>query len=336
MGDPASRWSLNLTALLTQSFSAAQMRTAESGRFAFYDIDGPQFILEDHGWRRRRTLIAIPAGPGFSHKTLRPWLTGLDSTVRTIHLDLPGSGRASRESQDDYTFPAFVQDVDAVRSMVDSQKPVILGHGWGAALAIEYALARPAHVSALVLVSPPRYFDVSKQDTDAQIRQVELTDPSLGPRFASDVMPAFEAALTGRGPWEPVERSQWWSEMLLTQFSRPPPTALFTSLRHEPWGIRAYAAYKGATLASPDHPMASYDLALRASGLRRELPVLIVSSNHDANYVAKAETNAVPVHDAISRSELLIWNDVGHFPFVERPEEFVVALTSFLARADKP
>jgi proline iminopeptidase len=308
------------------------MRTAESGRFAFYDIDGPQFILEDHGWRRRQTLIAIPAGPGFSHKTLRPWLTGLASTVRTIHLDLPGSGRASREAQAEYTFPAFVQDLDAVRSRVDAQKPVILGHGWGAALAIEYALARPAHVSALVLVSPLRYFDISNQDTDAQIRQVELTDPSLGPRFASDVMPAFEAAISGRGPWEPVERSRWWSEMLLTQFSRPPPKAWFTSLGDEPWGIRAYAAYKGAALARADHSMASYDLALRGGELSRELPVLIVSSNHDANYVAKAETHAVPVHRAISSSELLIWDDVGHFPFVERPEEFVAAIASYLAR----
>ncbi|MBW4052523.1 MAG: alpha/beta fold hydrolase [Proteobacteria bacterium] len=308
------------------------MRTADSGRFAFFDVDGPQFVLEDHGWRRRQTLIAVPAGPGFSHKTLRPWLTGLASTVRTVYLDLPGSGRASREPQADFTFPAFVNDLDAVRSRVDSQNPVILGHGWGAALAIEYALARPAHVSALVLVSPLRYFNLSSQDTEAQTRQVERTDSSLGPRFARDVMPAFEAAMTGRGPWEPVEKSRWWSEMLLTQFVRQPPKAWFTSLGNEPWGIRAYAAYKGATLARADHPIASYDLTLRASGLPRGLPVLIVSSNHDANYVAKADTHAAPLHHALSASELLIWDDVGHFPFIERPEEFVAAITGFLAR----
>ena len=83
----------------------------------------------------------------------------------------------------------------------------------------------------------------------------------------------------------------------------------------------------------PEHPMASYDLAQRALGLSTEIPVLIVSSNHDANYVAKAESHAVPLHRAISGSELLILDDVGHFPFVERPKDFAVTVADFLSRS---
>jgi len=308
------------------------VRTAESGRFAFYDIDGPEFVLEDHGWVRLQTLMAIPAGPGFSHKTLRPWLADLTSSLRVIHIDLPGAGIASREPHADYSFAAFVQDLDALRSRVDTQRPVILGHGWAAALAIEYAVARPSHVGALVLVSPLRCFGVTGQDSEAQLRQVERTDFSLGSRFARDVMPAFEAAAAGRGPWEPVERNPWWGEMILTQFSRSPPESWFTSLADEPWGMRAYAAYKGATMIRADDPMASYDLAQRASELSGALPVLIISSNHDANYVAKAEKHAIPLHHAIPGSELLVWDDVGHFPFVERSKDFAAAVSSFLAR----
>jgi pimeloyl-ACP methyl ester carboxylesterase len=309
------------------------MRSAESGRFAFYDVDGPEFVLEEHGWRRRKTLIAQPAGPGFSHKTLRPWLSELALSVRTIHVDLPGAGRASIEENADYTFPAFIQDLDVIRSQVDTEQTAILGHGWGAALGVEYALARPANVSALVLVTPLRCFGSAGQDVAAQVRQVERSDPTLGPRYAADVLPAFKAAMAGQGPWEPVEKHGWWGEMLLTQFSRSPPPAWFTALQQERWGLRAYATYKGGAMYQPEHPMASYDLAQRALGLRTEIPVLIVSSNHDANYVAKAETHAIPLHRAIPGSELLIWDDVGHFPFVERPKDFAATVADFLARS---
>jgi len=308
------------------------VRTAESGRFAFFDVDGPEFVLDKEGWRRRPTLLVIPAGPGFSHKTLRPWLTDLAPLVRLTHVDLPGTGHASVEPDSDYTFPALIEDLDEVRVRVGADRPVILGHGWGAALAVEYALTHPGNVAALVLVSPLRCFGVEGQDTAAQSRQVERTDPSLGKRFATDVRPPFEAAIAGAGPWETVESNSWWSEMILTQFSRSPPPSWFASLARERWGLRAYATYKGAAMFRPNDPMVSYDLARRSAGLDAALPVLIVSSNHDANYVAKAATHAIPLHAAMPASELLLGDDTGHFPFVERPGEFSAAGCDFLVR----
>jgi proline iminopeptidase len=47
-----------------------------------------------------------------------------------------------------------VEDLDRVRRHLGVEAPAILGHSWGALLALEYALRHPTHVSRLILMNP--------------------------------------------------------------------------------------------------------------------------------------------------------------------------------------
>jgi pimeloyl-ACP methyl ester carboxylesterase len=113
--------------------------------------------------------------------------------------------------------------------------------------------------------------------------------------------------------------------MILTQFATPPPPSWSFSIN-----LRAYAAYKGAAMFQGDNAMATYDLTQRARDLSPRIPALIISSNHDANYVAKADGHAIPLHHVIPNSRLVLWNDVGHFPFVERPADCYALIKEFI------
>lgn len=309
------------------------MRSRDGARFAFFDAEGAELELTARGWRMRPTLIAIPSGPGFSHKTLRPWLLPLVEQLRVAYVDLPGVGMGSLDAGQDYGFESYAADLDDVRRHLGAEMPILLGHGWGSTLAVEYALAHPTAVAALVLINPLRVFSGAGQDGEAQARMVAKADSSLFERWARDIAPLLQAALRGESAWEPLERHPWWNDMVRTQFATPPPEDWSRSLAGEPWGMRAYASYKGAA-ASEGTSMAQYDLAERARGLAPDLPVLIVSSNHDANYVALAARHAALVHSALPRSELVMWDHVGHFPFVERPADFAACVVDFLERAD--
>ncbi len=299
------------------------MRTAETGRYSAFDVAGP---------REAPIIFAVPSGPGFSRKTLEPWLAPLAGEFRVVAVDLPGSGEASFDDDNDYSYDAFVRDLESLRTLLGSDHCALLGHGWGATLAVEYALQHPARVSALILVSPLRVFNAGGQDVEAQARMVEKVDQTLIPRWTSDLQGPFLAALQGDSAWDQVETHPWWGEMIRTQFASPPPARWDQALADQKWGLRAYASYKGAAMFDPSSAMAHYDLAQRMTGLRPDLPVLVLSSDHDANYVATASLHAAPIAAAHAGATVINWSDVGHFPFVERTQDFARIVQEFLKR----
>jgi proline iminopeptidase len=298
------------------------MRVGDQIRFSHVELAEADFRDD------ARTIIAVPSGPGFSHRTLSPWLGGLARSFRVATVDLPGSGHGSTAEDLDYSFAAYVGDLDAVREKIERARVVLLGHGWGAAMAIEYALRYPSAVEALILVNPLRIFTGEGQDNEAQARMVARVDPGLVSDWTRDVAPAFQAALAGEAPWDAVEENPWWGRMIQTQFAAPPPAQWHEAMRAEPWRLRAYASYKGAAMFDPTSKMARYDLAERALTLR--VPTLILSCDDDANYVAPPQRHAAALVETIANAKLVVWDKVGHFPFVERPADFTALVCDFL------
>ncbi|GAA1893079.1 alpha/beta fold hydrolase [Asanoa iriomotensis] len=75
----------------------------------------------------------------------------LGGFVRSIRWDQRGCGRSERRGP--YTVDRFVGDVDAVRRHFGAERVNLLGHSWGAMLALRYALAHPSRVGSLIYVS---------------------------------------------------------------------------------------------------------------------------------------------------------------------------------------
>lgn len=94
-------------------------------------------------WRKvgagpKTPLLTLHGGPGSSHNYLLP-LQALADERPVIFYDQLGCGRADAPNEDDiYTIQRSVDEVDAVRSALDLDRVIMLGHSWGALLAIEY------------------------------------------------------------------------------------------------------------------------------------------------------------------------------------------------------
>jgi proline iminopeptidase len=100
-------------------------------------------------------VIVLHGGPDFDHAYLLPDLDRLADTVRLIYYDQRGRGLSAEGVQpEDVTLVSEVEDLDVVREHFGQDKAVLLGHSWGAVLALEYALRHPSHVSRLVLMNP--------------------------------------------------------------------------------------------------------------------------------------------------------------------------------------
>ncbi|MER5756684.1 alpha/beta hydrolase [Streptomyces sp. NPDC002088] len=96
-------------------------------------------------------LVLCHGGPGL-------WdmfgdAAGLLADLATVvRWDQRGCGRSQR-CAGPWTSERFVADLDAVRRHFALDRMALLGHSWGAQLALSYALAHPERVSALVYVA---------------------------------------------------------------------------------------------------------------------------------------------------------------------------------------
>ena len=106
-------------------------------------------------------IVLVHGGPGW-WDTLDDLAAMLDD-LGTIHQwDQRGAGRSDRHGP--YTVARFVADLDAVRRQTGHERITLVGHSWGAGLALRYSLAHPDRVERLVYVSgvgldgtPPSY-----------------------------------------------------------------------------------------------------------------------------------------------------------------------------------
>jgi proline iminopeptidase len=102
-----------------------------------------------------RAVIVLHGGPDFDHGYLLPDLDRLKNVFRLIYYDQRGrGGSADNVRPDDVTLTSDVDDLDRVREHFRLDAPALLGHSWGAVLALEYALRHPTRVSHLILMNP--------------------------------------------------------------------------------------------------------------------------------------------------------------------------------------
>src|SRR5579864_9005276 len=101
-------------------------------------------------------------GLGLDHTYFRP---SLDSLARSeghpqiIYYDHRGGGRSRREPLDGVTHATWAGDADALRAHLGHERVVLLGHSYGDYLALDYVLAHPERVAALILVSTAPVLD---------------------------------------------------------------------------------------------------------------------------------------------------------------------------------
>ncbi|MFF4804582.1 alpha/beta fold hydrolase [Streptomyces sp. NPDC001351] len=252
-------------------------------------------------------LVLCHGGPGLwdYFEDLAELLADLTPVVR---WDQRGCGRSEREVAGPWTLDRFVADLDAVRRHFGLERIRLLGHSWGAQLALSYALAHPERVSALVYVA----------------------GTGIGPDC--DWHPAFLANLLARLGEQPERLARWrelddrpvrsddedresavlqWSAEFQDQ-ERAPARA---ERMADPWlGInhecgRALNQERRRSWGTPE----LYD-ACRAL----DLPVLILDGARDIRPRCAVDS----LESALPRVRRVILPDAGHMVWTDDPKGF--------------
>ena len=261
-----------------------------------------------HG--RGPTVLVMHGGLGLDHTYLRGALDPLGDELRLVYYDHRGNGRSPRvDDWSKITHATLVDDADALRASLGEERVIVLGHSYGAFLALEYALRHPTRVSALILVGG-----------SARLKHMEHSMALAKARLSEEDF-----------------------ARVLRDFTTVPDDAEYA--REWPWLQRLYMhRYDEATVAdmlkdviyradAMAHALgqmaATYDVTDRLGEIA--CPTLIVAGRHD--WIEPPDVAATPLHEGIPNSELAVFEQSGHYPFVEEPGAFRAIVAHFVKRA---
>ena len=264
--------------------------------------------------RASSPLIVLHGGPGLDHTMFGSYLDALGDRCRLLLVDERGTGRSEPAPPETWALAHHAADVEALAGALGLERYVVLGHSFGAFIALQHAVDFPGSPAATVVSSGVAHarFLAHVEEQLAAFEPVELREQvqsswareargaHAGGRRRAALRPA---ALPLRRPARPAHRRD--------------------ARRHDRRGLRTR------------RPARRRDRGLRRDRASRTAsrdvthPVLVLAGRHDRTCpVAAAEAMAAGLPDA----ELVVFEHSGHMAFVEENAAYLAAVRDFLDR----
>lgn len=278
----------------------------------FVEIDDTSLWVVERGHDDGVPLLVLHGGPGLDHHEFADYLDPL--TERGVHLvlvDLRACGRSERPSPQTWTLERHAQDVVMLARAMHLERWAVLGHSYGAFVALQQAVDYPGSAAAVIVSSgvPSARF---LERVDENVRALEPAD--LRDQVAASF--AREAEVSTSKEFEDLMRDQWPFHFAFPGDSR----------------IEEYRLRSAGTIYSPDvlrHFAGGEQGAIEVEDRLEEVsvPTLVLAGRSDRTCVPEA---SAAIADGIADAQLLIFEASGHMTFVEEPEVYVEAVSRFL------
>lgn len=271
------------------------------------DVGNGKVFYQVYGAGRPLVLVH---GAWASHEWWKWQIPELSQSYRVLAMDVRGHGRSS-PLQQSYSMPGFRKDLDVLLDCVGIDRTALVGWSMGGIISMEYCLAHPSKVEALILIGVRSRFGVGmrlrilseyvrsvlglmstfltprKYDFNAAEEQVDLTE-----RFAREARQMVS-------PEASEEVVQW----LAATMARTPFGSFFEIARSI-WTWKA-----GPELS------------------RIQAPTLIIVGEKD---LITPPSHSRRLHHLIPHSRLIVVDGASHYVAMERPDLVSSAIRGFL------
>ena len=248
----------------------------------------------------KTAILCLHGGPGMDHSYFLPHLSPLAERHALILYRQHQNGET--------TMDGLIVELERVLKTIKNERLLILGHSFGAVLALEYMRRNPkANLAGLVLVSWVYDRDLFKL---AQAKNPEL--------FTK--MEAAEAAIEREFAKASVDeryqrRTNAWAEAYFAPECVGKGRQVLSAIHYND------SAYQ--SLGSSY--MGSFDLKSSVKALR--LPCISIAGTSDRVVDAEYIRAGARLNSKIRHVEI---QGAGHFPFVEKQREILAAISSFI------
>ena len=255
-------------------------------------------------------LVLIHGASGNTRDMTFDLAPRLARDYRVIVLDRPGLGYTARINRSGATITEQAELLQRAAAELGAERPIVLGHSYGGAVALAWAVTRPDHIAALVMVAGA----AKPWDTGLSVYYRVLSHPMLGPL----VIPLLTAFVRD----ERVEQAV--GEIFAPQ--EPPKGYLehigagLTLRRHS---LRANALQRANLLGEIEALHGRYD--------EIKVPTEIVHGNADTT--VGLAIHSEPLAAQVTGANLTVLEGVGHMPHHSAPQAVIAAIHRAATRA---
>ncbi len=275
------------------------------------DINGAQLYYKAMGTGQPLLFLH---GSGGSHRYFLPHLQPLAAEYQLLFYDQRGTGLSNGRPDLANTIDQFVEDLEALRVAFGFEKISLMGHSWGAIIALFYAFKYQAHLDKLILVDPvpvaPRFLVEQNQTIKQRVAR-------LSPE-AQQMLTTCQRSSTE--PSSEVRTECLKLDAALRFYD--PAKALTMDTTIDKNTARNVATIDSLLKTSFDRKQRDIDANLKTI----HVPTLIIHGDFDPIPIGSSEY----IQQHIPTSQLVIIKQSGHFPFVEQPEQFLAAIQVFM------
>ena len=284
-----------------------ERRNPPSGRFI--DLDGVRLHYVERG--EGAPLVLLHGNGTMIEDFTSSGLVDLAARHhRVIVFDRPGYGHSTRPRRRIWSADAQAGLIHAALERIGVSRAVVLGHSWGASVALALALGHPQAVRGLVLASG-YYYPTARADFAL------MSGPAVP--LLGDVARYTIAPIASRLAWPLLMRRLFAPAPVPAQFGR-----ILKEMAVRPSQLRAEAAESALLIPTAAAASKAYP-TLR-------MPVVIVAGSED-RLVDTAEQSG-RLHRAIGHSTFRPVPGAGHMVHQINPEAVMSAVDEAFGLAD--
>lgn len=260
-------------------------------------------------------LFLLHGEPG-DHHMFADYLDPLAERFRLLLVDLRGHGLSAETAPETCTLEQMARDVSALAATLGLARYAVLGHSMGSFVALQHAVDAPGAAAQTIVSSGVPALHYLDGATDA----LDAFEPE---DLRRQILSSIERESTAQTPGEVTALMR---DQLPVHFADPRDPRI--------------ADYAERTAASVYRPETLRHLATSGYGsidVERRLgaitqPVLVLAGASD-RICPPAGSEAIAA--GAPRAELVVFQNSGHFTFVEESERYVSAVASFLDRHEE-
>ena len=263
-----------------------------NGTTLFYEVDG-----------EGAPCLVLHGGLGLDHTVYRRTLGPLSPPLHLVYFDHRGNGRSGRPPLETLTMEQLADDAASLANHLGHDQMIVLGHSYGGFIAQELAIRHPDRVRGLLLV--------------------DTTPGQLGHDESKDTIE--------QGPPPPAELRQLMASMVPTDEGLA--AGMQTLLPHylhrrdvdEVRALMEGTIFDAAAMLRGFEVLAGWSSVDRLGDVR--CPTLLVTGRHDA---FSSFPQAHRIGRRIPGARVEIFEDSGHFPWLDQPGAFFTLVREWL------
>jgi len=305
-----------IVTLALHAQSAGRKNSHPAGKYA--EVNGAKLWYESEG--SGDPVILVSGGPGDSHAVFHPFFSRLAARNRVIYYDAFGVGRSDRaKSAAEYHFSRDVDDLETLRKTLRLGAITVFGHSYGGMVAQALAIKYPSSVKRLILMGTFYSGAMWQTNNDNCNQEIRNQYPEVWEKLL---------AMRARGVRSsaPQHQELYYGVPLGLFYFHDASKAVL--LPKDPSNTELYYAIAGEDADFQiGGDIAALDFRQDLEKLR--VPVLVAAGRYDRVSMPRY---AEEFKNLIPGAEFVIFENSGHFPYIEEPDATFHVLRGFLDR----